>query len=115
MAEKKAVDCGCELDQVRLNMPAEIEISKLADFFFVLGDSTRVKLVSALRINELCVGDLARILNMSDSAISHQLRLLRQSNLVKSRRAGKFIYYSLSDDHVMDIYDIGKIHIKERN
>ncbi|MDD2427842.1 MAG: metalloregulator ArsR/SmtB family transcription factor [Eubacteriales bacterium] len=94
-------------------MPRDAEMQRLADFFTVMGDSTRVQIIAALRISELCVSDLAGLLSLSDSAISHQLRILRQSNLVKSRRDGKFIYYSLADDHVVEIYDVGKDHINE--
>ncbi len=105
--------CRCDLPVIREKMPGKDEMSRLADLFSVMGDSTRVRIISALRLSELCVSDLAMLLSLSDSAISHQLRILRQNNLVKARRDGKYIYYSLSDDHVTEIYDVGKEHINE--
>lgn len=89
------------------------ELYDLADFFKVLGDSTRIKIMSALDANEMCVCDLAVLLNMTKSAISHQLRSLKQANLVRFRREGKVVYYSLSDDHVRDIFTKGLEHIRE--
>ncbi|NMA65168.1 MAG: winged helix-turn-helix transcriptional regulator [Clostridiaceae bacterium] len=94
-------------------MPDETDIYNLADFFKVLGDSTRAKIISALDISEMCVCDLAVLLNMTKSAISHQLRALRQANLVKHRREGKVVFYSLSDDHVKSVFELGLEHIKE--
>ncbi|NLC88580.1 MAG: helix-turn-helix transcriptional regulator, partial [Clostridiaceae bacterium] len=105
--------CHCDLPAIREQMPRGDEMSRLADLFSVMGDNTRVQIISALRLSELCVSDLAVLLSLSDSAISHQLRILRQNNLVKARRDGKFIYYSLSDDHVIAIYDVGKEHVNE--
>lgn len=102
-----------ELSKIRKQMPRPAEIMQLADFFSVLGDGTRVLIVAALRQGELCVSHLAELLNLSDSAVSHQLRYMRQNNIVKSRREGKYIYYSLSDDHVIDIYDVVQAHIRE--
>lgn len=101
------------MQAIKKQMPQADEMSRLANLFSVMGDSTRVQIISALRLSELCVSDLADLLSLSDSAISHQLRLLRQNNLVKARRDGKYIYYSLSDDHIVDIYDVGKTHINE--
>ena len=102
-----------ELKKIKKQMPQSGEITQLADFFSVLSDGTRVLIVSALRHGELCVSHLAELLGLSDSAVSHQLRLMRQNNIVKSRREGKYIYYSLSDEHVIDIYDVVKTHIDE--
>ena len=112
MSQEEA-KCRCDLPEIREQMPGKDEMSKLADLFSVMGDNTRVQIISALRLSELCVSDLALLLSLSDSAISHQQRILRQSNLVKARRDGKYIYYSLSDNHVIEIYDVGKGHVNE--
>lgn len=92
--------------------PLEL-LSDLADLYKMFGDSTRLQILSALRIQELCVGDLADLLKMSASAISHQLRTLRAQNLVTYRRDGKMSYYSLADEHVEIIIDMGLQHIQE--
>jgi ArsR family transcriptional regulator len=84
----------------------------MAQIFHALADPTRVRILSALRQGELCVGDLAQALNMSISAISHQLRLLRELRLVRNRRRGRHIYYTLDDDHVHDMFRIGLAHIQ---
>lgn len=88
-------------------------LSKLADFFAILGDSTRMHIISLLRERSLNVSDIATILNMSLSAVSHQLKVLRHNDLVRTRRDGKYIYYRLSDEHVATIFDMGYDHILE--
>lgn len=111
--------CGCNVihqetvDKVKETMPDDTLLYDLSDFFKVLGDSTRVKIIWALDSSEMCVCDLAVLLNMTKSAISHQLRELRRANLVKSRREGKIVYYSLADDHVRDVFEKGMEHISE--
>jgi ArsR family transcriptional regulator, lead/cadmium/zinc/bismuth-responsive transcriptional repressor len=85
----------------------------LADLFKTLGDPTRIRIVDALAKSEFCVCDLAEILGLSQSATSHQLRVLRNSKLVKYRRDGKMVYYSLDDDHVLSLYRQGLEHISE--
>jgi ArsR family transcriptional regulator len=95
-------------------MPCEEDIYDLADFFKVLGDSTRTKIIWALDESEMCVCDIAALLNMTKSAISHQLRALRNADLVKFRREGKTVFYSLKDQHVRDVYEIGMEHIREK-
>ena len=95
-------------------MPEEEVLYDMAEFFKVFGDSTRIKIISALFESEMCVCDLSSALNMTQSAISHQLRVLKQANLVKFRREGKVVYYTLSDDHVKDIFNQGLVHIQER-
>jgi DNA-binding transcriptional ArsR family regulator len=111
--------CDCDIihadvvDLVKRNMPQESELYDLSDFFKVLGDSTRSKIMWALDEHELCVCDLAAVLNMTKSAISHQLRALRDANLVINRREGKNIYYALADDHVRHIFEMGLDHIRE--
>jgi ArsR family transcriptional regulator len=98
---------------VRGKMPAEEALIDLADLFKVFGDSTRVRIISALLHAEMCVCDIAALLGMSKSAISHQLRTLRQTKLVKYRREGKAVFYSLDDDHVGNIFSQGLVHVGE--
>ena len=98
---------------VEQTMPEETELYDLAELFKVFGDSTRIRILFVLSSAEVCVCDLARVLNMTQSAISHQLRILNQNKLVKSRREGKSIFYSLADDHVRTIIDQGREHIEE--
>ncbi len=122
MAEKITADtCNCTIihedivNKVRINMPEEEKLYELAGLFKVLGDSTRVRILSALFQAEMCVCDISALLDMTQSAISHQLRVLKQARLVKNRRDGKVIYYSLDDEHVMRIFDQGLNHINEEN
>ena len=98
---------------VEENMPPEEELYDLAELFKVFGDSTRIRILFVLFEAEVCVCDLAETLNMTQSAISHQLRILKQNKLVKSRRDGKQVFYSLSDDHVKTIINQGLEHIEE--
>ena len=95
--------------------PQEETLYDLAELFKVFGDSTRIKILWALDEAEMCVCDIAFLLNMTQSAISHQLRVLKQAELVKSRREGKIVFYSLEDEHVKQIFDQGLIHILEEN
>lgn len=101
------------LSQVEERMPPEEELQDLADFFKIFGDSTRLKILYVLLCSEMCVLDIARILDMSQSAISHQLRILKQMDLVKNRRDGKTIFYSLADSHIVTILSQGLDHIEE--
>ena len=94
-------------------LPDDELIVDLSDMFKIFGDQTRVKILMALESGELCVCDIAAVMNMSQSAISHQLRVLKQSNIVKTRRQGKVVYYSISDDHVKEIFDIAIVHVQE--
>ena len=98
---------------VEQTMPEETELYDLAELFKVFGDSTRILILFVLSSAEVCVCDLARVLNMTQSAISHQLRILKQNKLVKSRREGKSIFYSLADGHVSTIIAQGRDHIEE--
>ena len=91
----------------------ERTVYDLADLFKVFGDSTRLRILCVLMEQEICVADLADTLEMTQSAISHQLRTLKQSKLVKARRRGKMVYYSLDDDHVRSIIETGREHIEE--
>lgn len=94
-------------------MPDEETLYDLAELFKVFGDSTRVKILCVLFEAEMCVCDIAQLLNMNQSAISHQLRILKQNRLVKSRRDGKAVFYSLADSHVRTIINQGMEHIEE--
>lgn len=118
--KKTEVEC-CEVHEthdellkiVNETMPEETELYDLAELFKVFGDSTRIRILFVLFEAEVCVCDLAKVLNMTQSAISHQLKILKQNKLVKSRRDGKSIFYSLSDDHVRTIIAQGREHIEE--
>ncbi len=101
------------IDKVMPKMPQEEELYDLAELFKVFGDSTRIRILYVLFESEMCVCDIAQVLNMSQSAISHQLRVLKQNQLVKFRREGKTIYYSLADSHVTTIINQGMDHIRE--
>ena len=91
----------------------EEKLYDLADLFKIFGDTTRIKILYTLRKKELCVNDLAQVLNMTQSAVSHQLKILRQSKLIRNRREGKSLFYSLNDEHVVTIIDQGMEHICE--
>lgn len=94
-------------------MPEETELYDLAELFKVFGDSTRIRILFVLFEAEVCVCDLAKVLNMTQSAISHQLRILKANKLVNSRREGKSVFYSLADGHVRTIIAQGREHIEE--
>ncbi len=101
------------VEQVSADLPDEDLLYDAAELFKIFGDSTRIRILTALSQAELCVCDVATILNMTKSAVSHQLRILRQAKLVKNRRAGKEVYYSLDDDHVYKIINLALEHVKE--
>lgn len=111
--------CDCEViheevvNTVKKKMPKEETLYDLAELFKVFGDTTRIRILWALDESEMCVCDIASLLNMTQSAISHQLRVLKQAKLVRNRREGKVVYYSLDDEHVRLIFDQGLAHIKE--
>ena len=117
--EKEVETCDCcevhenLLQIVNETLPEENELYDLAELFKVFGDSTRIRILFVLFEAEVCVCDHAKALNMTQSAISHQLRILKQNKLVKSRREGKSIFYSLADEHVRTIIDQGREHIEE--
>ncbi|QAT48739.1 transcriptional regulator [Caproiciproducens sp. NJN-50] len=122
MSEYRAEDdrCDCTIihedvvNRVRAEMPDEENLYDLADLFKIFGDSTRVRVLCALSSAEMCVCDISALLGMTKSAISHQLRVLKQARLVKYRRDGKVVYYSLDDDHVMHIFREGLSHVTEK-
>lgn len=101
------------IENVKKKLPNEEILYDLADFFKILGDSTRIKILNALFHSEMCVCDIAALLGMTQSAISHQLRVLKQGRLVKYRKEGKSVYYSLDDEHIKHIVEEGLIHITE--
>ena len=118
--EREKIECCSEnkvhpdlLKIVHDTMPEETELYDLAELFKVFGDSTRIKILYVLFEAELCVCDIAQLLNMTQSAISHQLRILKQNRLVKNRRDGKSVFYSLADSHVKTIISQGMEHIQE--
>lgn len=99
--------------KINEKMPPEEELQDLGEFFKVFGDVTRLKILYVLLCSEMCVYDIAALLGMSQSAISHQLRVLKQMDLVKNRREGKTIFYSLADSHIVTILNQGLDHIEE--
>ena len=111
----------CECDEVHTHavesrkgsMPEVQTLYELADFFKIFGDSTRMSILFAIDGEPLCVCDIAELLGMTKSAVSHQLKFLRQSDLVKYRKSGKNVFYSLADDHVRDIIEKALEHVKE--
>ena len=102
-----------KIKEVTDALPDEDTLDELEELFKIFGDSTRIKILYALHIKEMCVMDISLALGMSQSAISHQLRVLRQTRLIRSRRDGKNIYYSLADEHVHTIISMGLEHIEE--
>ncbi|HCO18219.1 ArsR/SmtB family transcription factor [Gudongella oleilytica] len=114
-SESATCDCNVihqdKVDKVMEKMPSDRLAYKAADFFKIIGDKTRMKILLALFESELCVCDIAVLLDMNQSAISHQLRVLKQAELVKYRKDGRVVYYSLDDDHVKNILDQGLVHI----
>ena len=101
------------LARVREKMPAEEPVYEVSELFKVFGDSTRARIICALNIEEMCVCDLSVLLNMTQSAISHQLRLLKVSRIVKSRKQGRVVYYSLDDAHIGQIFAMAFDHVME--
>ena len=110
MEEKQHSDL---ISSVNADMPQEEMLYDLAELFRIFADSTRIKILYVLFEAEMCVGDIGEVLGMTQSAISHQLRVLKQAKLVRFRRDGKTIYYSLADDHVRTIIGMGMEHLAE--
>lgn len=111
--------CNCSeihediVNEVKGVMPEDEMLYDLAELFKVFGDTTRIKILYALFSKEMCVCDIASLLGMTHSSISHQLRVLKQARLVKFRKEGKVVYYSLDDSHISQIFDCGLNHIQE--
>lgn len=120
MNDNKIESCNCTIiheevvNRLKDILPKEETLYDLAELFKVFGDSTRIKILCTLFEAEMCVCDMAALLNMTQSAISHQLRVLKQARLVKFRRDGKVVYYSLDDEHIKHIFDEGLNHIMEK-
>lgn len=119
MKEKKEpVNC-CQVihedvvQRAKEKMPEESNLYDLAELFKVFGDTTRIKIIWALFESEMCVCDIAFLLGMTQSAISHQLRVLKSARLVRHRKSGKTVYYSLNDEHIQKIFDMGMQHVLE--
>ena len=112
--------CDCNVihqdvvDKTKKNMPDADTFNKLAEFFKIIGDTTRTKILFALDQNEMCVCDIANVLGMSKSSISHQLGTLRRMSIVKCRRQGKEVYYTIDDDHVKGLFELGIEHIEHK-
>ena len=100
------------VDAVIDQLISEDDIVDISEIFKILGDPSRVRIVAALRIKELCVGDIAALMEISLSGVSHQLRLLKKSRIVKTRREGKMIYYSLDDEHIESLLDTALSHVR---
>ena len=103
-----------KIEEVKAKMPDTDNIYDLAELFKVFGDSTRMGILSALQVSDLCVSELSNVLGISVSAVSHQLRVLRTNKLVKAKKSGKDVIYSLDDDHVSQIIECGLSHINEQ-
>ena len=112
--------CDCNIiheaivNQTKKKMLDNDFINEISLFFKILGDNTRVKILFALDNNEMCVCDIANVLNMTKSSISHQLSFLKQNNIVKCSKVGKEVYYSLDDEHVKEVFEVAISHIKHR-
>ena len=118
---KNEFSCDCNVihqevvDTVLQKMPNEYTFNKLADLFKLIGDTTRCRILFALDQKEMCVCDLANVLNMTKSSVSHQLAVLRRSGVVKCRRSGKEVYYTLDDEHIVKLFEVGLEHINHKN
>ncbi len=114
MEEKEYLEVNEELVKAVLDkQPADEVLYDLAELFKVFGDSTRIKILYAMFETELCVNDIAKLLHLSQSSVSHQLRILKTSKLVKFRREGKSVFYSLDDEHIKQILSMGMEHVEE--
>ncbi len=117
---KTAEVCDCNVihenvvEDVKSKMLDNEFITEISTFFKILGDNTRVKILFALNHNEMCVCDIANVLNMTKSSISHQLSYLKDLNIVKSRKSGKEVYYSLDDEHVKEVFEVAISHIEHK-
>ena len=111
--------CDCNVihkevvETVKKQMPKERQVEVISNFYKIFSDVTKLKILWALNIAEMCVCDIAVLINVTKSAISHQLRVLKQAKLVKFRKEGKIVYYSLDDEHVSEMYEMAKRHIEE--
>jgi ArsR family transcriptional regulator len=118
--DKREITCDCNIihqdivEKALKNMPDEQELIRLSQTFKILGDLTRIKILMLLDKHEMCVCDIANVLDMTKSSISHQLAILRTSGIVKYRKSGKEVYYMLDDEHIKKLYEIGIEHIDHK-
>ena len=118
--ERKELVCDCNIiheDAVNMaikNRPDDKELINLSELFKILGDLTRIKIIWTLDNNEMCVCDIANVLNMTKSSIQHQLSILKNAGIVRYRKSGKEVYYTLDDEHINKLYEIGLEHIEHR-
>lgn len=118
---KKELMCDCNIihkeivDHALKNKPKKNELLKVSELFKILGDQTRIKIIWSLDKQEMCVCDIANVLNMTKSSISHQLAILRKAKIVKDRKSGKEVYYKLDDEHINKLYEIAMEHIIHQN
>jgi ArsR family transcriptional regulator len=118
--EKREPTCDCNIihkeavDIALKNKPNDDELMRLSELFKIIGDPTRIKILWALDNHEMCVCDIANVLNMTKSSISHQLATLRLSGIIKYRKSGKEVYYTLDDEHIKKLYELGLIHIEHK-
>lgn len=116
---KSEMLCDCDIihedivAKVKKQILSEETLLAIADFYKALSDSTRIKIINALDQHEMCVCDIAVLLNMTKSAVSHQLKYLKEMNIIKPRKQGKIVFYSLADEHVKEVFEISHEHIKE--
>ncbi len=114
MATKKSDSVAIfpeDIELVKQNMPREEEIERVVSFYKVLADKTRLRILYALKEREMCAGDIAVLLDMTKSAVSHQLALMRNMHQIRSRRDGKNVFYSLDDEHIVDILEEARVHM----
>ncbi len=120
MGKCKCVNCDCNIihkenvSSVKNKMQDDETLLGMADFYKALSDSTRIKIINALDCGELCVCDISSLLNMTKSAISHQLQNLKEMDLIKCRKCGKEVFYSLADKHICEVFEISLQHILEK-
>lgn len=105
--------CGQDKQQASVDLLEEARATTVAALFRTMGDMNRIRIISLLRQHELCVHDIAELLEMSQSAVSHQMRALRQMRLVRHRKAGRHVYYTLDDEHVQQLFEIGLAHAED--
>lgn len=119
MCECKRCDCDIihkdSVEKAKKDLKDDETLMCMADFYKALSDSTRIKIINLLDNNELCVCDISVLLNMTKSAVSHQLKNLKEMNLIKSRKVGKEVFYSLADRHVKEVFEISVEHVLEKN
>ncbi len=118
---KSELTCDCEIihddivSLVKSQILDSVTLNDIANFYKAFSDSTRIKIINALDCHEMCVCDIAVLLNMTKSSVSHQLKYLKEQNIIKSRKQGKIVFYSLADSHVKELFEVCHEHIKEKH